>query len=150
MRIWSKCLVLCCALSIPACAASYRTANSEEENLASLEQRAAQAPTKSQCFFYAQLLHETVEYSARQYAAGNIEKASGALRHSQSVTRKIEMLLASDARKIKEAEILLRRTVFRLKDVLHTGKCDDAALVQETLAQLNVAQSDLMLRVFQK
>ena len=150
MRMWSISLALCCALSLPACAASYRTPTSEEESLVALEQRAAQAPTKSQCFFYAQLLHEMVEYSARQFAAGNVEKAALALRRSQSVAHKIEMLLGSDAKRIKDAEILLRRSAFRLNDVLHTGKCDDEALVQETLSQLNVAQNDLMMRVFQK
>ena len=150
MRVWLILLLMCCALSIPARAASDRSANPDEESLASLEQRAEQAPAKSQCFFYAQLVHEIVEYSARQYAAGNIEKASVALRHSQSLTRKIEMLLAADAKKVKEAQILLRRSEFRLHDVLQTGKCDDEALVHETLAQLSVAENDLMLRVFQK
>ena len=149
MRIWSICVVLVCALSVPAWAASYPDGNSEEV-LASLEQHAAQAPAKSQCFFYAQLVHEMVEYSARQLAAGNLEKAAEALRHSQIVTRKIETLLATDARKLKESEILLRRSVLRLNDVLHAGRCDDEALVQETLSQLNTAENDLMLRVFQK
>jgi len=76
MRIWPINLLLCCAVSIPACAASARTTTAEEDNLASLEQRAAQAPAKSQCYEYAQLVHEMVEYSARQFAAGDVEKAA--------------------------------------------------------------------------
>lgn len=150
MRFVSTYLVLLSVFCVPAVAASSDERIPEEQTLASLEQRAAQAPAKSQCYVYAQLVHDMIEYSLRQYAAGNPEKASGMLKRSQELTRVIRARLGGDTKKLKEAQILLRRTAYRLTDLLHAGSYDDGTLLQETLAQLNRTQDDLMLQLFKR
>jgi hypothetical protein len=143
-------LVLLVALYIPAYGASFDNKPPDEQMISALEQRAAQAQPREQCFLYAQLVHEMIEFSAQQYAAGEEDKASGWLKKAQEFTHKLHDALAMNDKKLKDAQILLRHTAFRLNELLHSGNSEDQALVQETLAQLNQAQNEAMLQVFKK
>jgi hypothetical protein len=138
------------ALCVPAQGASFDTKTPDEQSITALEQRAAQAQPREQCFLYAQLVHEMIEFSAQQYAAGDVDKAGGWLKKAQEFTHKIHNALAVNDKKLKDAQILMRHTAFRLSELLHSGNSDDQALVQQTLAQLNQAQNDAMLQVFKK
>lgn len=51
---------------------------------------------------------------------------------------------------MKNAETLLRRTAFRLTALLHSSSFGDRALVEQTLAQVNRAESEAMMQVFRK
>lgn len=150
MRISPAVLLLFSALSIPALASSIDDKIPDQQTLDALEQRALTAQPKEQCFLYAQLVHQMVELSARQAAAGDVEKATGLLKRAQELTHKIHMALAGNDKRLKDAQILLRHTAFRLAELLHAGSFDDRPLVEQTLAQLNRAQDEAMLQVFRK
>lgn len=150
MRISPVVVLLFSALSIPAFAGSMDDRVPDQQSIDALEQRAAVAPAKEQCFLYAQLVHEMIEFSARQYAAGDVEKASSLLKRAQDFTHKIHMALAVNDKKLKDAQILLRHTAFRLSEMLHASSFEDRPLVQETLAQLNKTEDDAMMQVFKK
>ncbi len=150
MRKSPTVLVLFCALSIPACAASFDDKVPDQQSIDALELRATAAQPKEQCFLYAQLVHQMIELSARQIATGDVEKATGLLKRAQELTHRIHMAIAGNDRKLKDAQILLRHTAFRLKELLHEGSFEDRPLVEQTLAQLNQAQSETMLQVFRK
>jgi hypothetical protein len=62
----------------------------------------------------------------------------------------MHLSVAENDKRLKNAEILLRHTAFRLTEMLHNSNSDDRPLVQETLAQVNKAQSETMLEVFRK
>jgi hypothetical protein len=150
MRSWPVYLLLLSELSIPACAASSHAKIPEEQLLAALEQHAVQASSKAQGYLYTQLVHEMIEYSAHEYAAGNSEKATRVLTRTQEFTHKIRSLVAGNSKKLKDTQILLRRTAFRMTELLHTSSYEDRSLIQQTLAQLNQAQDDVMMQVFNK
>ena len=150
MRNGPAYVLLFAALSIPAWAGAIDDKVPDEQSIHDLELRAAQAQPKDQCYLYSQLVHEMIEYSARQYAAGETEKASGLLKKAQEFTHKIRTILAGNDKKLKDAQILLRHTSFRLSEMLHASSYEDPPLVQETLAQLNQTQNDAMLQVFKK
>ncbi len=151
MRILPTCLVLAgLVLCLAAHAASSKEKVMEEQTLASLELRAEQAPARSQCLVYSQLIHEMVEYSAQQYAAGNVERASGMLKRAQELIRKIRARRTGGTKRLKESEILLRRAAYRLADMLHGDSYDDRPLVEQTLVQLNLTENDLLMEVFRK
>jgi hypothetical protein len=150
MRIFPAVLVLFSALSIPALASSLDDKIPDQQTLDALEQRAISAQPKEQCFLYAQLVHQMVELSARQVAAGDVEKATGLLKRAQEFTHRIHMALAGNDKRLKDAQILMRHTAFRLAEMLHAGSFDDRPLVEQTLAQLNRAQDEAMLQVFRK
>jgi hypothetical protein len=91
-----------------------------------------------------------IEYSAHEYAAGNLEEATGVLKRTQEFTHKIRSLMAGNSKKLKDTQILLRRTAFRMTELLHTSSYEDWSLIQQTLAQLNQTQDDVMMQVFKK
>lgn len=150
MRISPAVLLLFSALSIPALASSIDDKIPDQQSIDALEQRANTAQPKEQCFLYAQLVHQMIELSARQVASGDVEKATGLLKRAQELTHRIHMALAGNDRRLKDAQILLRHTAFRLAELLHANSFDDRPLVEQTLAQLNRAQDEAMLQVFRK
>jgi hypothetical protein len=58
------------------------------------------------------------------------------------------MGMADDMRKLKNAEILMRHTAFRLSEILHNASLEDRPTLQSTLKQLDQVQSELMMQVF--
>jgi hypothetical protein len=138
------------ALAVPACAASLDDKIPDQQAIDALEARASQAQPREQCFLYAELVHDMIEVSLRQYAAGDQEKASGLLKRAQDFAHKIHLALSDDNKRLKNAEILLRHTAFRLNEMLHASASEDRPLVQQTLAEVNQAQNEAMLQVFKK
>jgi hypothetical protein len=112
--------------------------------------RASQAQPREQYFLYAQLLHEMTEFSVRQYAAGDVQKASSLLVRIQALTHKIHLTVTDNNKRLKDAQILLRHTAFRLNGMLHASSFEDRPLVEQTLAQVNEAQTEAMMQVFRK
>jgi len=138
------------ALALPACAANLDNKIPDQQSIDALEIRASQAPAREQCFLYAELVHDMIELSVRQYAAGDATQATGFLKKALEITRKIHLALSDNDKRLKNAQILLRHTAFRLTELLHTSAFEDRSLVQQTLADVNQAQTEAMLQVFRK
>ncbi len=66
------------------------------------------------------------------------------------MTHKMHLSVAENDKRLKNAEILLRHTAFRLNEMLHNSSSEDRPLVEATLAQVNKAESETMLEVFRK
>lgn len=122
----------------------------DQQSISALEVRIEQAQPREQCFLYAELIHQMTEFSLRQYAAGNIEKADDMLKQIQTFAHKVHLSVAEDNKRLKNAEILLRHTAFRLSEMLHSSNFEDRSLVEQTLAQVNQAEREAMLQVFKK
>lgn len=122
----------------------------DQQSILALEAKVIQAQPKDQCFLYAELVHQMTEVSLQQYAAGDVEKATGMLKEIQQFAHKIHLSVAGNDKRLKNAEILLRHTAFRLNEMLHTSSFEDRALVEQTLAQVNEAQTEAMMQVFRK
>ena len=120
------------------------------ESIAALELKANQAQPKEQCFLYAELVHEMIEFSSAQYAAGEVDKAAETLKKVHTFAQKIHMMMTNDEKRLKNAQILLRHTAFRLSELLHTSAIEDRPLVEQTLAQVNAIQTETMMQVFKK
>ena len=150
MRTFPAVLILLTAFSLPACAASVDDKPADQQSIDALEARAAQASPREQCFLYAQVVHQLIEFSARQYASGEIDQAISLLKQAQQFSQKIHGAVALDDKKLKDAQILLRHTAFRLSELIHSSSSEDRALMDQTLAQVNAAQNETMLAVFKK
>lgn len=143
-------LVFLTVTVVPACASGLDEKIPDQQSIDALEIRASQAQPRDQFFLYAQLLHEMTEYSLRQYSAGDIQKASSLLVRVQALTHKIHLTVTDNNKRLKDAQILLRHTAFRLTGMLHSSSFEDRPLVAQTLAQVNQAQTEAMLQVFRK
>src|ERR1700743_210003 len=113
-----------------------------------LEAKAAQASPKEQCFLYAEIVHDMTEIAGQELSSGDIRHASETLKAMQAYAQKIHMGVAEDTRKLKNAEILMRHTAFRLNEILHNASLDDRPTLESALQQLDKVQSELMLQVF--
>jgi hypothetical protein len=149
-KAWTSTILALAALSVPAFASSPDDKNIDQETISALEARIPQAQPREQCFLYAELIHQMTEFSVKQYAAGDVEKASSLLKEIQNLTHKMHLSISENDKRLKNAQILLRHTAYRLNEMLHSSSFEDRPLVQATLAQVNKAQDETMLQVFRK
>jgi hypothetical protein len=136
--------------TVPACAAGLDDKTPDQQSIDALEARAQQAQPREQCYLYAELVHQMTEFSARKYADGDVDKATELLKHIQQFAHNIHLSVAEDNKRLKNAEILLRHTAFRLNEMLHSSSLEDRPLLEKTLAQVNQADTDAVLQVFRK
>lgn len=139
------------SLTVVPLRASSSDANPPDlQSIAALEARADQAQPREQCFLYAELVQKMTELSIRQYAAGDVTNAAGLLKQIQQITQKIHSSLADNDKRLKNAELLLSHTAFRLTEMLHSSSVEDRALVQETLTHVTDAKNATMMQVFRQ
>jgi hypothetical protein len=125
---------------LPLRAANLDDKTFDQDSINALQAKILQSTPKEQCFLYAELLHQMTEVSVRQYASGDDVKAHALLKQVQVLAHK----------RLKNAQILLRHTAFRLTEMLHSSSLEDQPLLADTLAQVNKAQDETMLEVFRK
>lgn len=142
-------LAACMALG-QVCAYASDTKVPDEQSIEALVTKAEQAQPRDQCFLYAQLVQQMTELSLQQYQSGNVAKADGLLKRIQSFAGKIHLTVARNDKRLKNAQILLSRTAFRLTQLLHSSDYYQRPLVEQTLAKVNDAQDAAMMEVFQK
>lgn len=143
-------LLALCFTFAPVCAFASSTKSLDEQSIEALEAKASQAQPREQCFLYAELVHQMTELSLRQYAAGDVAKADGLLHRIQSFASKIHLSVARNDKRLKNAQILLSNTAFRLSEMLQSSDFEDRPLVKQTLAKVNDAQDEAMMQVFEK
>ena len=114
--------------------------------LSALVAKANLAPPKERCFLYAELVHQMTELAGRQLSQG--EDPSATLRAVRDYTQKIQLGETHDNKKLKNAQILMEHTSFRLNEILHSAALDDRPLLESTLKTLNQVQNELMMQVF--
>ena len=119
--------------------------------LAELQTKADQAQSRDKCFLYAELVSQMTDLAGRQLKSGDSEQASETLKQLQAYAEKIiHTGVADDSRKLRDAELLMRRTSFRLKGMLNKASYEDRPALELTLKQLNQIQTELMMQVFKK
>jgi hypothetical protein len=78
------------------------------------------------------------------------EDPSDTLRAVRDYTQKIHLGEASNNKRLKNAQILMERTAFRLNELLHSAALDDRPILESTLKNLNQVQNELMMQVFRR
>ena len=110
-------------------------------SIEALEARANQAQPREQCFLYAQLVQQMTELSIRQYAGRRHGQGNRPAPADPAGSRKkIHLSVADNDKRLKNAEILLSHTAFRLNEMLQASSIEDRPLVEQTLAQVTQAQ----------
>lgn len=151
---WAAMLLVPFCLVI--CPTAARATNSPDEQLLdqqginALKERALHAAPKDQCYLFAQIVHQLTELSAQKYSEGDADSAVAALKQIQEFAHKIAISLADHNKQLKNAEILLRHTAFRLREMMHSSSVDDQTAVRETLAQIDTLEADTLQQVFKK
>ena len=118
--------------------------------LAALQAKADQAQPRDRCYLYAELVSQMTDLAGRQFNAGDSGQASETLKLVQQYAERIHMGVADDSKKLKDAELLMQRTSFRLQDIRNEASYEDRQTLEATLKQLNQVQAQLMTQVFKK
>lgn len=116
--------------------------------MAILEQRAASAAPREQCILYAELLHNLTELAGQQMTKGEDEAATSTFQHIDAVANKLEKVSARDAKRLKNAELLLERISHRVSDMAKAASGEERTLVQATLHHVESVHSGLLALVF--
>jgi hypothetical protein len=118
--------------------------------LAALQVKADQAQPKDRCFLYAKLISQLTDLAGHQLNSGDSGQASETLQLVQQYAEKIHVGVADDSNKLRDAELLMQRTTFRLQDILSQASYEDRQTLEATLKQLSQVQAQLMMQVFKK
>jgi hypothetical protein len=132
---------------------AYAPASALEDNptaLAVLQAKADQAQPRDRCFLYAELVNQMTDLAGHQLNSGDSGQATETLKLVQRYAERIHVGVADDSKKLKDAELLMQRTSFRLKDILSEASYEDREALEATLKQLNQVQAQLMTQVFKK
>lgn len=141
-------LSLILAAAPPLRAASHDLAVIDTQSMTELETRAQQANPREQCFLYTELVSGMTELAGKEMLDGNFDQASATLKRIEHYSQLIHMGLARDTKRLKNAEMVMHHTTFRLNEILHKASGEDRATLQSTLKQLNSVQDELLAQVF--
>jgi hypothetical protein len=150
-ELWFVAAAVAISTVLSICAhASASSLDDSPTALAALQAKADQAQPKDKCFLYAKLVSQMTDLAGRQFNAGDSGQASETLKLVQQYAEKIHMGVADDSKKLKDAELLMQRTSFRLQDIRNEASYEDRQTLEATLKQLNQVQAQLMTQVFKK
>jgi hypothetical protein len=135
--------------SLPSHASSADQQIPTPEILAQLEQRANEARPREQCFLYTELVHAMTAKAGKEISDGDTEQAAATLKQINRYAHLIHLNLAHDTKRLKNAEMLMHSTTYRLAEYLHLVSGDDKQTVQDTLKQLDQVNDELLTQVFQ-
>ena len=139
---------LCLSLCAPVYASTVDENLPDAQALALLELRAQQAGPRDQCFLYTELVHTMTEIAGRQMINGDVDQASATLKKVNQYALLIHLDLASNSKRLKNAEMLLHHTSYRLTEYLHKASGEDQATLKVTLKQLDQVHDELLAEVF--
>jgi hypothetical protein len=120
----------------------------DAQAITQLELRAQQANPRDQCFLYAELVHTMTELAGKQMINGDIDQASATLKKVEHYATLIHMNLANDTKRLKNAEMLMHHTTYRLGEYLHKASGEDRPTLQATLKRLDQVHDELLAQVF--
>jgi hypothetical protein len=120
----------------------------DQQTVSQLELRAQQAAPREQCFLYTELVHAMTELAGLQISLGQDQQASVTLQQVDHYARLIHLGLSHDTRRIKNAQMLMHHTAYRLGEYLHAAPSEDQPVLQATLKQLDQVQDELLNQVF--
>src|SRR5260370_31321783 len=142
MKVTLRCAAVLLPLSFTLAPCALGVVSSVDNNLpdaqalAQLELRAQQAGPRDQCFLYTELVHTMTEIAGRQMLDGDIDKASDTLKKVNHYAQLIHMDLASNSKRLKNAEMLMHHTTYRLGEYLRRASGADQDTLNATLRQL--------------
>ena len=143
--------VILLPLSLALCAPAYASNNNDSlpdaQALAQLELRAQQAGPRDQCFLYTELVNTMTEIAGRQILNGDVDQASATLKKVSHYAQLIHIDLASNSKRIKNAEMLMHHTTYRLTEYLHKASGEDQDTLKATLKQLDKVHDELLAEV---
>ena len=150
MRSTVASVVVALLLTLPcACrASSHDDTTLDAAGLQQLEQRAEHAEAREQAFLYTELIQAYTLMAGKQVADGDMEHANATLKRIEHLAALIHGGLAKNAKKVKDAEMMMHAATFRLKQCLHAASDEDQPAIASTIKELDKVHEELLAQVF--
>jgi hypothetical protein len=118
--------------------------------LLQMEQRADVAQPRDQCWMLAEVLHGLTELAGREIAAGDDQDAGTTFVRIDSVAAKMQKVSAANAKRLKNAELLLEHVTRRLNDMAHVASGGQRNAMQATLQSVDHLHTQVLAVIFSK
>jgi hypothetical protein len=135
-------------LCAPVHAAAIDETLPDAQTLSQLETRAQLADPREQCFLYTELIHTMTEIAGRQMRDGNVDEASIMLTRINHYAQLIHMELAGNSKRLKNTEMLMHHTTYKLGEYLRRASAEDRLTLQATLNRLDQVHNEILTQVF--
>ena len=122
----------------------------QEDSAAQLAARAESAPPDQQIELYLKAAHQQLKDADSLYQQGKTEEASNDVRQIIEYADKATDTAVRTGKKLKNAEIELRKIATRLNDIRHSLSFDDQAPVKTAAEHLEELRTKLLARMFSK
>lgn len=142
-------LVMAALVSVPLAFAG-SSDDLDPQQISALAAKAEQATPKDRCYLYAKVVSAMTELTGRQLNDGSPSEVSASLKAIQGYASKIRTDLTDHSKKLKDAQIMMRRAAFHLGELMKGGPLSEQPDFEAALNQVNQTQSQMMLTVFQK
>jgi hypothetical protein len=144
-------LLIAPLILFPAAALPGATADKnliDEQAITQLEQRAQSASPRDQCMLYTELVSAMTDLAGKQILDGDSDHASEMLKKIEHYAQLIQQNLTTDPKHIKNAQMMMHKTAYRLNEYMHEASTEDQTTLKATLKQLNQVQDELLTQVF--
>ncbi len=118
--------------------------------LQALADKAQHAAAREQLYLYAELVRSSTETAGNSLASGDVKAGNSALISVLAYASALDSAVIHDAKKLKDAEILLRESAFRLKASMLATAVEDRPAMAAALGKINAAEAKVMSAVFAK
>jgi hypothetical protein len=116
--------------------------------LQQLELQAQHAEAREQAYLYTELVQVYTQVAGKQMASGEMDKANATLQRIRRFAALIHENLARNAKRLKDAEMMLHTATYHLGQYMHMVSGEDQPTVASTLHDLDKVHDELLTQVF--
>jgi phosphomevalonate kinase len=87
------------------------------------------------------------EIAGKQMLNGDVDQANATLKKVNRYAQLIHIDLGANSKRIKNAEMLMHNTTYKLTEYLHKASYEDQDALKGTLKQLNKVHEELLAEV---
>jgi flagellin-specific chaperone FliS len=120
----------------------------KDESLEQLKARVASASPEQRVGLCLEIAERQLSAADKFYTAGNVDQARAAVDDIVSYSEQARDAANQSGKKLKNAEISVRKMASKLRDIKRTLNFDDQPPVQEAIDHLERVRSDLLARMF--
>jgi hypothetical protein len=141
MRKSASLLVLILASSALVCAR-------KDEDVQQLKARLATVAPEQQISISLKIAEQQLKAADKLYTDGKSDEARAAVNEVVTYSQKASEAAASTGKKLKQAEISVRKMAHRLRDIKRSVNFEDQQPLQDAADHLERFRSDLLTRMF--
>ena len=120
----------------------------KDETVEQLKARVDSAKPAERIELCLRIAERQLDAADKLYSSGNVDEARTDVQDIVTYSEQARDAATSSGKKLKNAEISVRKMANKLRDMKHTLNFEDQAPVQEAIDHLERVRTDLLARMF--